>query len=370
MKEIRIIKKAKTYKSDPYDLNIAKIFNRIERVWEKEKLNNNIRSEFSLESYTKNLRQMIRYYCHYNNLSFETLFKNANQLIIPSKSNYYQSFLSFALIFYDKNKVNAFLDFQKSIYARRKTTFNVFLEHLVYNSIDKSAPFKEVAILKIITEWLEKNPQKIVENENINAKKSKDVHYFVDLIKAPEVLLKPELIWEYKSIENSEAIVNQEAIEDPEVIESIEEIEKDNVKIAEECSEIKTDISLKEDKDNEISQNKNTESTKNKKPPKTFPEFLTPENSYELAEKIKEIFKNFIGKKIRIMIECLIDKGLLSKGEREFEELISSIRIFFGTYIGTSQSIRGYKYDYKANKTDYDLTCSKIDKIVSELKIK
>src|SRR5690242_14814421 len=69
---------------------------------------------FNKENYLQGIAYLIESYCKTSNLDFSFYIKSKhNYLVIPSSSNSYFSFLTYALTYYDIHKIKRFLDYQK-----------------------------------------------------------------------------------------------------------------------------------------------------------------------------------------------------------------------------------------------------------------
>jgi hypothetical protein len=129
--------------------------------------------------------------------------------------------------------------------------------------------------------------------------------------------------------------------------------------------------------ENNLSQNKLTAKTIDSKTKKTksFPEFLLHSKKNELAEKLKDEFKNEKGVGILLMIEGLLsyDPQLITIGPNEQTLLYESLITFFGKNIGSRQAIfTNYPYFNENHKSSYEKQLigvkAKIDLILDTLK--
>ncbi len=93
------------------------------------------------------------------------------------------------------------------------------------------------------------------------------------------------------------------------------------------------------------------QSTKGKTEPppaKPFHEYILHEKNVQIAESLKAGFKGEKGKAIRLMLEVLIRKNLLTIGNREGQKVYNAMESYFDWDIGSKQSI----FDPVINKKD------------------
>jgi hypothetical protein len=101
---------------------------------------------------------------------------------------------------------------------------------------------------------------------------------------------------------------------------------------------------------------------------KSFPDLLSHSDPPKLAECLKNEFSYEIGKIIKLMIIVLEEEKILnSKPRGMFTIIYNSIKEYFGTYIGTPQSIRKWIYHEPKSKSDYDAVKNKIKKILESI---
>lgn len=100
---------------------------------------------------------------------------------------------------------------------------------------------------------------------------------------------------------------------------------------------------------------------------KLFPEFLSHENKDILAKKIKNKFTIEKGKGIRLLIETLKNKNILSIEYRENMIFYEALSNYFNRYIGSYQSIFDYRYSKKDDAPEVEATSEKINIILENL---
>jgi hypothetical protein len=104
-------------------------------------------------------------------------------------------------------------------------------------------------------------------------------------------------------------------------------------------------------------------------PKKTFPEYLIHNDREKLAELIKNEFAKEKGKGIRLMLLALEKSNprLIATDNREMKSIIDSLKLFFGTELGTYQSINDFKYIESKHLADYQGFETRINLILSQI---
>ena len=103
-------------------------------------------------------------------------------------------------------------------------------------------------------------------------------------------------------------------------------------------------------------------STKNdKKKSKQFHDYFSCENPIALAEKLKSKFQTEKGKKIKILIDILVEKKKIEILPREYKNFYNKMKEYFGRDIGSYNSIQNVK-DY--DSIDKTSICQLVDNIL------
>jgi transposase len=97
---------------------------------------------------------------------------------------------------------------------------------------------------------------------------------------------------------------------------------------------------------------------------KSFPEHLNHAKNKELAEKIKQTFTTERGREIRILIEVMKEKHLISIGSRQFKAMFKSLKSYLNRDIGSYQSVQNPKSFDEIDKVPFR---EKLDFILSQL---
>jgi hypothetical protein len=104
-------------------------------------------------------------------------------------------------------------------------------------------------------------------------------------------------------------------------------------------------------------------------PKKTFAEYLIHNDRENLAKLIKEEFAKEKGKGIRLMLLALekSDPRLIATKNREMKSIIESLKLFFGTNIGTYQSINDFKFEENTHSLDFQGFKIRINHILTNM---
>jgi len=103
---------------------------------------------------------------------------------------------------------------------------------------------------------------------------------------------------------------------------------------------------------------------------KVFPELLLHKQNKKLANELKKEFSKDKGITIRYMIEALQnhEPKLLSIENRARKATYESLKIFFGTYIGSLQSVFDKKLENIKDNPDYQAVNNRVMFILNSLK--
>jgi len=111
-----------------------------------------------------------------------------------------------------------------------------------------------------------------------------------------------------------------------------------------------------------------TEQPKGKPAPaKSFSEYILHEKNIKFAEALKDEFKTEKGKSIKLIIEVLIKKNMITIENRQRTKIYKAIQTYFNRDIGTKQSIFDYQYKEK-DKPDFESIELRINTILSRIK--
>lgn len=98
---------------------------------------------------------------------------------------------------------------------------------------------------------------------------------------------------------------------------------------------------------------------------KPFHEYILHEKNVQIAEQLKSEFKTEKGKSIRLIIEVLIKKKMLTIENRQRQKIYDAMKIHFNRDIGTKQSIFDYKIKEISDRPDFESIEIRIDKRLS-----
>jgi hypothetical protein len=116
----------------------------------------------------------------------------------------------------------------------------------------------------------------------------------------------------------------------------------------------------------ELTYGKEQPTGKGKPPPeKPFHEYILHEKNVQIAEQLKSEFKTEKGKSIRLIIEVLIKKKMLTIENRQRQKIYDAMKIHFNRDIGTKQSIFDYKIKEISDRPDFESIEIRIDKRLS-----
>ena len=164
------------FKKHRYDVDAIEIYFSLQSMLEESVPNAKL---FSKKNYLEGIRELIINFCQEQRIDFEFHFNHKNfPLIIPSSSNSYFSFLTYALSIHDIPSIKRFLEYQQvnfmGNYYADKNHFVDYLEHLAYDSIKSLSLFETDKRLEKIMEWIEVEREKEkAKKENTKKKKAK-----------------------------------------------------------------------------------------------------------------------------------------------------------------------------------------------------
>jgi hypothetical protein len=96
---------------------------------------------------------------------------------------------------------------------------------------------------------------------------------------------------------------------------------------------------------------------------KSFESFFMVENPKEFVGELRNTFNIEIGKKIRILIDKLVEEKILIKGDRDMLLFYNSMKSFFQRDIGSYSSVNDFKYNERKHEQDKNEIITKLESI-------
>lgn len=106
---------------------------------------------------------------------------------------------------------------------------------------------------------------------------------------------------------------------------------------------------------------------KRKPPAKPFHEYILHEKNVQIAEQLKSEFKTEIGKSIRLIIEVLIKKKMLTIENRQRTKVYNAMKKYFDRDIGAKTGIFDYKFNEQHDRPDFESIELRINTILSKI---
>jgi hypothetical protein len=135
-----------------YDVDIVDTYKNIKELLQKVNYFDGFKPA---DEFLNSVLLPIKQYCTKNQLPLDYVLSNNYPIIIDSTKNSYQWQLGLALMAYDVNKIEAFLDYQRKEW-KRPGSFLSFVDSVIYRFVKKNSPFDNQGRLDKIPKWVNK----------------------------------------------------------------------------------------------------------------------------------------------------------------------------------------------------------------------
>lgn len=172
------LEKLKPISKHEYDVDMVDAYLKIESELNIVKYIEGLKKEEYLET----IKYPIINYCQKADLPYEAIIQMKYPIVVTNTIYGFEAYLGRTLIAFDINKIEAILSYQNAKW-QNKNPFASFVEHLVYNFINKNSPFDNNVRLSKIMFWVDKNRHFLPPDNSSNRTKDKSTALNYGIIK-------------------------------------------------------------------------------------------------------------------------------------------------------------------------------------------